>query len=181
MIEGLDLEAWDRWLAYRKAIRKTIKDASVHAMQVKLARFGKDQAEVVNQSISNQWQGLFELKKAKPGFGEKPVKTEKQIAADAEALEYANGVSRRYWDSLEPNPYNRLKLCDALWARYTVTPDQHIAERLEWLKDVVALHLRDADPAQVLGDSGLQTMVWCFFGARGIERLKAKAAAAAAH
>lgn len=181
MINELDVDAWERYKAFRKAIKKPIRDVSENAAKLKLQRFGTDQAAVVDQSIANGWQGLFELKKAKPGFGEKPVKTEKQIVADAEALEYANGVSRRYWDSLEPNPYNRLKLCDALWARYTVTPDQHTAERLEWLKDVVALHLRDADPAQVLGDSGLQTMVWCFFGARGIERLKAKAAAAAAH
>ena len=177
MIEGLDLEAWDRWLAYRKAIRKPIKDASVHAMQVKLARYGKDQAEVVNQSISNQWQGLFDLKKSKTA--EKPVKTEKQIAADAEALAWANSQSERYWQNLEPNAYNRLKLCDALWARYTINPDQHTAERLEWLNDVIGLHLRDADPAQVLGDPGLRAMVWCFYGSRGIERLKAKAAAAA--
>lgn len=175
MIEGLDVEAWDRWVAYRKAIRKPIKPVSEHAMQVKLARFGKDQAEVVGQSISNQWQGLFDLKKSKNGLIEKPVKSEKQIAAEAEALEYANGVSRRYWDSLEPNPYNRLKLCDALWARYTVNTDQYAAERLEWLKDVITIHLREVDAKLVVGDPALMTMVWCFYGERGANRIKDRA------
>ena len=175
MIEGLDVEAWDRWLAYRKAIRKPIKSASEHAMQVKLARFGKDQAEVVNQSISNQWQGLFPLKEVKPGRGEKPVKTDKQIAADNEAWEWVNAQSERYWNGLEPNPYNRLKLCDALWARYTVNPDNQTPERLEWLKDVVGMHLREVDPKLVVGDPNLMTMVWCFFGERGAKRMKARA------
>lgn len=177
MIEGLDLEAWDRWLAYRKAIRKPIKDASVYAMQVKLARFGKDQAEVVNQSISNQWQGLFDLKTSKPKMGEKPVKTDKQIAAEAEALQWNNAQSERYWNSLEPNAYNRLKLCDALWARYTINFDSFTAERLEWLKDVVTMHLRDVDAKLVVGDPSLMSMVWCFFGKRGADRIKQRAAA----
>ena len=74
--------AWERWVAFRKAIRKPIKEASTHAMQMKLAKFGDDQEEVVNQSISNQWQGVFDLRKTKPG--EKPVKTDKQVAAGGE-------------------------------------------------------------------------------------------------
>ena len=66
MVEGLDVVAWERWVAFRKAIRKPIKEASTHAMQMKLAKFGDDQEEVVNESISNQWQGLFDLRKTKP-------------------------------------------------------------------------------------------------------------------
>jgi hypothetical protein len=176
MLESLDVEAWDRWVAYRKAIRKPIKPASEPAMKLKLQRYGADQGAVVDQSISNQWQGLFDLKKSKPAFGEKPVKTEKQMAADAEALSWANSQSERYWNSLEPNPYNRLKLCDALWARYTIDPDSHLAERLEWLKDVTAIHLRDVDAKLVVGDPSLMAMVWCFFGERGAKRIKARAA-----
>lgn len=171
----LDVDAWERYKAFRKAIKKPIREVSEGAAKLKLQRFGADQAAVVDQSIENGWQGLFELKKSKPAFGEKPVKTEKQIAADAEALEYANGVSRRHWDSLEPNPYNRLKLCDALWARYTVTPDHLTAERLEWLKDVVSVHLREVDAKLVAGDPALMTMVWCFFGERGAKRIKERA------
>ena len=64
-ITGLDLEAWERWVAYRKAIRKPLKEISLHAAALKLAKYGADQSEVVSQSISNQWQGLFDLKKSK--------------------------------------------------------------------------------------------------------------------
>ena len=81
-MKELDTEAWERWKAYRTAIRKPIKPASEQAMKLKLQRYGDDQAAVVDQSISNQWQGLFDLKKTKTAFGEKPVKTEKQVAAD---------------------------------------------------------------------------------------------------
>ena len=174
-MQDLDVEAWERWLAYRKAIKKPIKEASEQAMKLKLQRFGKDQAAVVDQSISNQWQGLFDLKTVKPKLGEKPVKSEKQIAADNEAWAWVNAQSERYWNGLEPNPYNRLKLCDALWARYTVNADQYTAERLEWLKDVITIHLREVDAKLVVGDPALMTMVWCFFGQRGANRIKDRA------
>jgi hypothetical protein len=172
----LDVDAWERYKAFRKAIKKPIKEVSEPAAKLKLQRFGADQAAVVDQSVANGWQGLFPLKEVKPGRGEKPVKTDKQIAADNEAWEWVNAQSERYWNGLEPNSYNRLKLCDALWARYTVNPDNQTPERLEWLKDVVGMHLREVDPKLVVGDPNLMTMVWCFYGERGAKRIKARAA-----
>ena len=83
----LDEAAWEQWVAYRKAIRKTIKPASEHAMKLKLSRFGADQQAVVDQSIAGQYQGLFELKKAMPRPGEKVEKTDQQKAADQRVLE----------------------------------------------------------------------------------------------
>lgn len=61
---GLDPVAWTRWLEYRKAIGKPIKPVSIPAAQRKLAGFGASQAAVVEQSIANSYQGLFELKDA---------------------------------------------------------------------------------------------------------------------
>lgn len=58
----LDLEVWERWLSYRKQIRKPIKPVSVPAAQRKLAGFGEQQGAVVEQSIANGWTGLFALK-----------------------------------------------------------------------------------------------------------------------
>jgi hypothetical protein len=87
----LDQEAWDRWVAFRKAIKKPIKSVSEHAAKLKLSRFGNNQAAVVDQSIANGWQGLFAIKQVK---GEKPVKTDKQIEADRQALADANDRSQ---------------------------------------------------------------------------------------
>jgi hypothetical protein len=173
-MEQLDQEAWERWKAYRTAIRKPIKPASEDAMKIKLQRYGSDQAAVVEQSISNQWQGLFDLKKSKPMPGEKPVKSDKQLAAEAEQFVWMNQSSEKHWSTLPVTPINRLKLCEALWARYTVTPDEHTPERLEWLKDAMRPYLRDANPKEVLGDPGLSTMVWCFFNKRGIDLLRSR-------
>ena len=80
----LDVEAWERYKAFRKAIKKPIKEVSEAAAKLKLQRFGDDQAAVVDQSIANGWQGLFDLKKKKTG--EKPVKTDVQVAKDNEAF-----------------------------------------------------------------------------------------------
>jgi Helix-turn-helix domain len=59
---NLNVEAWHRWVKYRKQIRKPIHPASWLGAQRKLAAFGPDQAAVVEQSIANGWQGLFPLK-----------------------------------------------------------------------------------------------------------------------
>lgn len=67
---NLNVEAWHRWVEYRKQIRRPIKPASIAAAQRKLAGFGPDQSAVVEQSVAQGWQGLFPLKerpKAKEG------------------------------------------------------------------------------------------------------------------
>ena len=60
--DGLNLEAWSRWEQYRREIRRPIKPASVLAAQRKLAGYGSEQASVVEHSIANGYQGLWEGK-----------------------------------------------------------------------------------------------------------------------
>jgi len=165
----LDEAAWERWVAYRKAIRKPIKEVSEHAMKLKLSRFGADQQAVVEQSIANQYQGLFELKKAAPRPGERVEKTDKQRAADAARHAEQDDWNARAWNKLEPTPLNRLKLCEAYLARLTISPD---ADALERLRDSTAAALRSADAAEVLGHPHLMSMVRQLFGERGLNKLK---------
>ena len=165
----LDEAAWEQWAAYRKAIRKTIKPASEHAAKLKLSRFGADQQAVVEQSIANQYQGLFELKKAAPRPGEKVEKTDKQKAADVARHAEQDDWNARAWGKLEPTPLNRLKLCEAYLARLTISPD---ADAMERLKDSTAAALRSADAAEVLGHPHLMSMVRQLFGERGLNKLK---------
>ena len=167
----LDEAAWERWVAYRKAIRKPIKEVSEHAMKLKLSRFGADQDAVVEQSIAGQYQGLFELKKAMPRPGEKVEKTDKQKAADVARHAEQDDWNARAWGKLEPTPLNRLKLCEAYLARLTISPD---ADAMERLRDSTAAALRSADAAEVLGHPHLMSMVRQLFGERGLNRLKAR-------
>lgn len=165
----LDEAAWERWVAYRKAIRKPIKEVSEHAMKLKLSRFGADQDAVVEQSIANQYQGLFELKKSAPRPGEKVEKTDKQRAADVARHAEQDDWNARAWGKLEPTPLNRLKLCEAYLARLTISPD---ADAMERLKDSTAAALRSVDAAEVLGHPHLMSMVRQLFGERGLNKLK---------
>lgn len=66
---GLDPAAWKRWHDYRREIRKPLKPVSIPAAQRELAAFGCDQSAVVEQSVANGYQGLFELKKRANGSG----------------------------------------------------------------------------------------------------------------
>jgi hypothetical protein len=61
-VDGLNIEAWERWIGYRKETRKPIKPASILEAQKELATFGEDQAAIVAQSIAAGYQGLFPLK-----------------------------------------------------------------------------------------------------------------------
>lgn len=173
-MEGLDEAAWERWKAYRTAIRKPIKSVSEHAMKVKLARYGSQQDAVVSQSIENQYQGLFDLKVSKPQPGEKPVKSDKQIAAENARFDSENSRSQEYWNKHGlRDELGRLKLCEALLARYSVQPDD--SDRMEQLKNVVADCMKSASAVKVLDNPSLLSMIRYLWGEKGVNRLKARA------
>jgi hypothetical protein len=171
-IEGLDIAAWERWVSYRKAIKKPLKEASMAAAALKLSRYGKDQAEVVDNSISNQWQGLFDLKK-KRDPSEPPVKTDKQKAVEEARLQYALDSNSRMWRETLLTPLGKLRLCDALLARYLTTPDDpHLSEKLEWLKHIAGDLMRQADIKEVAHDAHLVGMASYFWGGPAIDKLR---------
>lgn len=60
-VTGLNQEAWEMWVAYRKRIKKPLKPANYPWTQKGLAKFGKDQLAVVERSMEREWQGLFPL------------------------------------------------------------------------------------------------------------------------
>lgn len=176
-MEGLDEAAWERWKAYRTAIRKPIKPASEHAMKVKLARYGSQQDAVVSQSIENQYQGLFDLKVSKPAPGEKPVKSDKQIAAENERFAADQSRNEAFWDKYGlRDDLGRLKLCEALLARYTLRSDEigH-GERMEWLRNRVAEALREVPAQPVTNEPSLMSMIRSLWGEKGVYRIKARA------
>jgi hypothetical protein len=176
-IPGLDGAAWERWLAYRVSIRKAIKPASMHAAALKLAQFGDDQDAVVQQSVANGYQGLFELKKSKPAPGEKPKKTREQIAADDANWQYTVKAAEKGASITAADPIGELRMLDAVLGRLTFQQDDpSYAERLERLKSVIAEKIAAADPAKVLGDPHVRGMVLQLWNDRGIQRLKARCA-----
>lgn len=62
------LEAWGKWLTYRKRLRKPKDWNSFFQEQLDwLAKFDVEQAaEIVRKSMRNGWTGLFEEKNVKP-------------------------------------------------------------------------------------------------------------------
>lgn len=62
-IPGLDPKAWSAWENYRRQIGKPLKPVSIPAAMRKLASFGHEQLDVVEQSVANGWQGLFPIKR----------------------------------------------------------------------------------------------------------------------
>lgn len=50
----------DRWIEYRKQIKKPIKEATQETILAKMENFTKEQCKfVIDNSIENGWQGLF--------------------------------------------------------------------------------------------------------------------------
>ena len=62
-VEGLNVEAWDKWLAYRKLAK--LKAYKTNAKKKELATLGnfEEQMRIVMISINNEYAGLFPLKK----------------------------------------------------------------------------------------------------------------------
>lgn len=58
-IPELDLPSWERWVQYRAERKPALKPASLQAAAQELAKFGAHQAQVVQHSIANGYQGLF--------------------------------------------------------------------------------------------------------------------------
>jgi hypothetical protein len=88
---GLDLKTFERWEAYRVEIRKPLKPSSLEASATELAKYGNDQAAVVQQSIANGWQGLFPLKLNGNGNGVRAPPVKYRTADEIEAEERARG------------------------------------------------------------------------------------------
>ncbi len=75
-------EAWGRWTAYRKELRRPLTPSTTKAQLRKLATWGRDRAvAAIDGSIESGWVGIFEA--SKNGNG-KP------------ASNYADGPGQRY-------------------------------------------------------------------------------------
>jgi len=61
-VEGLNTDAWDKWLAYRKLAK--LKAYKTNAKKKELATLGnfEEQMQIVMISINNEYAGLFPLK-----------------------------------------------------------------------------------------------------------------------
>jgi hypothetical protein len=91
---GLNPVAWQRWIEYRKQIGRPLKELSLDAAAKKLARYSSDnQTKVVDQSIENGWQGLFELKvtASTKAASTEPARPRAKTVAELEAEELARG------------------------------------------------------------------------------------------
>jgi hypothetical protein len=96
-------------------------------------------------------------------------------------LNWENSVKRaeKGWQETVPTAFGRLKLCDALWARYTIEEGPDIDDKMDWLKGVVARNLKECEAKAVANDPHLMIMVLCFFGPAGVKRIKERAAVGA--
>ena len=56
-------EALQEWIKYRKEIKKPLKSMSIDRVKKKLSKYDYNTQEaMIEQSIENGWQGLFEVK-----------------------------------------------------------------------------------------------------------------------
>jgi hypothetical protein len=176
---SLNETAWNRWVAYKIAIKDAYKPVSLEAAKLKLERFGADQEAVVDQSIANGWKGLFALQKSK----DKPdatKRTKEQQAAVDSNFEWQKRESEKGWNKdIARNPLHaKLLLCDALQARYDAQADQEslvLAEQRSWLRGRVGQLLAECHDKAALTDFTVRRLVLQLFGGGGLDRLEKRA------
>jgi len=70
---GINESAWNEWIDYRNSKKKKVSQAAANKQFKLLAKYSDfDQQQVINQSISNDYQGLFELKGQSNGQYQQP-------------------------------------------------------------------------------------------------------------
>jgi len=67
--EKVKQETWDAYLEMRKSIRKPANLYAQRLIIKKLLKMGGDMNAILEQSIMNSWQGVFELKEGGNGTG----------------------------------------------------------------------------------------------------------------
>ena len=85
--DWLSAEIWSSWVAYRRDLKKPIKSQQTVTQAIKLldrCRLnGYTPDEIINQSIANGWQGLFEPKGAK-----QPSRTPSRVSENFAGKDY---------------------------------------------------------------------------------------------
>lgn len=57
------VEMWSRWVEYRREIKNKLTPSTIKSQLKMLEKFGPDiGAKMLDQSITNSWRGIFELK-----------------------------------------------------------------------------------------------------------------------
>jgi hypothetical protein len=175
-ISNLDVSAWERWVAYRISIKKALKPASLHAAALKLAKYGDDQDAVIEQSIANQWTGLFDLKQSRPAPGEKPKKSREQLAADAARDEWNIRHAEKSAHEISQDPIGALRMMDAILARLMFQQgDPSYNDKFETFRHKLGEMIAGCDALKAFGDPHIRSLVLQVYGERGINRLKARA------
>lgn len=64
VLDSLNTEAWDEWLLYKKSKRKKVSPLAQKKQRNFLSRYSaEEQQQIVNYSVQNDYQGLFEPKR----------------------------------------------------------------------------------------------------------------------
>ena len=79
---GINIPAWDEWCEYRKATRKAVSPFAAKKQFTMLLRYSEeDQQAIIDCSIANDYQGLFDLKVTpKPAQGAMTLLTDRSWA-----------------------------------------------------------------------------------------------------
>ncbi|HGD3791193.1 TPA: replication protein, partial [Enterobacter roggenkampii] len=85
--EWLSVSVWKSWVDYRRDLKKPIKSQQTVTQAINLLErckcSGYQPEEIINQSIANGWQGLFEPKGAK-----QPSRTPSRVSENFAGKDY---------------------------------------------------------------------------------------------
>lgn len=167
----LNEEAWTRWIAYRSAIKKPLKDISIEAAKLKLSRMGDEetQAKIIDQSIAQQWQGLFALKEAKDPTAPKKRTKEEEAVASA-SFQWAERRAVQRADEEAQTVRGRLRILSDLLARYECEGGPLLSERVDAIRGKVVDILGSAVRGDVK-DPRVVTLIYAVLGRDGVQRL----------
>lgn len=81
--DWMNSKAWDAWVNYRKEIKKPLKPSTIRLQIKLLTENQKDHTQIIKNSITNGWTGLFPLSEQK-GYSRRSSGYEKRVQEEEE-------------------------------------------------------------------------------------------------
>ena len=94
--DGINVNAWNEWLDYRRAKKKTVSPKAAKKQFELLSDYALDvQQQIINQSIQNDYQGLFAPKGNNNGISQQSNQPKQSL------IEISAEQTRRIWAECE--------------------------------------------------------------------------------
>ena len=104
----IDISKWEEWKNYKKEKKQKLTKSTAGKQLQNLQKWhleGQDPNEIIDNSISNGWAGLFPLKQQKPTFNNQYAKSKLSMSESADLMRQMAQYTKEQQEQLNQKEY----------------------------------------------------------------------------